>query len=112
MFYTLEKVGVVGAKGDCKPATAPMISRQVGKVDRLVMLHGPPHVPGLFILVVGTIVDLKRPLRKCLASYRIHADRITRSASRSCRADAVVTLSTSSFSRIPMLISPCRAAWA
>ena len=112
MLYTLEKVGVVGAKGDCKPATAPMISRQVGKVDRLVMLHCPPHVPGLFILVVGTIADLKRPLRKCLASYRIHADRITRPASRACPADADVTPSTSSFSRSPMLISPCRAAWA
>ena len=112
MLYTLEKVGVVGAKGDCKPATAPMISRQVGKVDRLVMLHRPPHGPGLFILDVGTIADLKRPLRKCLASYRIHADRITRPASRACPADADVTPAASSFSRIPMLIRPCRAAWA
>ena len=76
MLYTLEQVGVVGAEGDGKPAAAPVIAGQVGKVDRLMMLHCPPHVLELFILVVGTIADPKRPLRKCLASSATQAERI------------------------------------
>lgn len=42
-------------------------------------------------------------------SHPIHADRI---ALRTGRAVATMVPSASSFSRIPMLIRPCRAAWA
>ena len=91
MLYTMEQVGVVGAEGDGEPAAAPVIAGQVGKVDRLMMLHCPPHVPGFFILVVGTIADPKRPLRKYLASYVTQAERMTHAASTYVRAGSGAT---------------------
>ena len=47
-----------------------------------------------------------------VGGYRIHADRITRFASASGLSATPATPSNSSFSRSPMLMSPCRAAWA
>lgn len=112
MLYALEKVAVVGSKGDGKPAAAPVISRQVGKVDRLVMLHCLPHVSELFILIVGTIGCAERPLRNRFAGYSIQGDRITPAATVPGRTGADATPSTSSFSLSPMLMRPCRAAVA
>ena len=112
MLYTLKQVGIVGTEGDGKSAAAPMIACQVGKVDRFVMLHCSPHVLGLFILVVGIIADSKRPLGKCLASYPIHAERITPLVSRIDADGGRANPFISSFNLSPILISPCRAAWA
>jgi hypothetical protein len=48
--------------------------------------------------------------------YLIHADRMTGAAGfvtiASPLCPAAIPVSVSSFSRIPMLTKPCRAAWA